>query len=119
MLTANRGLCAGYNSSVLRLANARYRDLCDMTPEVRLEVAGKRGISAFRFRKIRVDEAFTHFNDKPSFAEVDVLAVRYLADFTAGVIDRLDVAYTRFESASRQQAVVETLLPMDGLAEAP
>ena len=29
VLTANRGLCAGYNSSVLRLANARYRDLCD------------------------------------------------------------------------------------------
>ena len=114
-LTANRGLCGGYNSSVLRLAYARYRDLCDTTPEVRLEVAGKRGISAFRFRKIRVDEAFTHFNDKPSFAEVDVLAVRYLADFTAGVIDRLDVAYTKFESASRQQAVVETLLPLDGL----
>ena len=90
-----------------------------MTPEVRLEVAGKRGISAFRFRKIRVDEAFTHFNDKPNFAEVDVLAVRYLADFTAGVIDRLDVAYTRFENVSRQQAVIETLLPMDGLAEAP
>ena len=116
-LTANRGLCAGYNSSVLRLATARYRDLCDTTPEVRLEVAGKRGISAFRFRKIRVDEAFTHFNDKPSFAEVDVLAVRYLADFAAGVIDRLDVAYTKFETASRQQAVVETLLPMDDLAE--
>ena len=98
---------------MLRLAYARYRELCDTVPEVRLEVAGKRGISAFRFRKIHLDEAFTHFNDKPSFAEVDVLAVRYLADFTAGAIDRLDVAYTKFESASRQQAVVETLLPLD------
>jgi F-type H+-transporting ATPase subunit gamma len=117
VLAANRGLCAGYNSSVLRLAYARHRQLCDTIPAVRLEVAGKRGISAFRFRKIAIDEAFTHFNDKPSFAEVDVLAVRYLTDFTAGAIDRLDVAYTKFESASRQQAVVETLLPMDGLAE--
>ena len=83
--------------------------------EVRLEVAGKRGISAFRFRKIQPDESFTHFEDKPSFAEVDVLASRYLADFAAGQLDRLDVAYTKFESASRQQAVVETLLPLDGL----
>ena len=116
-LTANRGLCAGYNASMLRLATARYRDLCDVASEVGLEVAGKRGISAFRFRKIPLAEAFTHFNDKPSFTEVDVLAVRYLADFTAGTIDRLDVAYTKFESASRQQAVVETLLPMDGLAD--
>lgn len=118
VLTANRGLCAGYNSSVLRLANARYHELRDTVPEVQLEVAGKRGISAFRFRKIKVDESFTHFNDKPSFAEVNAIATRYLDDFTAGAIDRLDVAYTKFESASRQQAVVETLLPLGNLGVA-
>lgn len=115
VLTGNRGLCAGYNSSVMRLAVARYEELRDFVPEVPLEVSGKRGISAFRFRKIKVDEAFTHFEDKPSFAEVDVLASRYLADFTAGRLDRLDIAYTRFESASHQQAVLETLLPLGGL----
>jgi F-type H+-transporting ATPase subunit gamma len=115
VLTANRGLCGGYNSSVLRAANARYRELRDTAGELRLEVAGKRGISAFRFRKIKTDETFTHFNDKPSFAEVDVLAARYLADFEAGVLDRLDIVYTKYESASRQHAVVETLLPLGGL----
>ena len=115
VLAANRGLCAGYNGNVVRLATARHRELCEAVPEVRLEVAGKRGISAFRFRKIQPDESFTHFEDKPSFAEVDVLASRYLADFVAGTFGRLDVAYTKFESASRQQAVVETLLPIHGL----
>jgi len=117
MLTANRGLCAGYNSSMIRLTTARYRELCAAVPEVQLEVAGKRGISAFRFRKISIAESFTHFNDKPSFAEIDVLAVRYLADFLAGRIDRLDVAYTKFENASHQSAVVETLLPLGDLGE--
>ncbi|MEN6459558.1 MAG: ATP synthase F1 subunit gamma [Thermoguttaceae bacterium] len=116
VLTANRGLCAGYNSSVLRLAFARYDEHRDVVArEVQLEVSGKRGISAFRFRKLKVDEAFTHFEDKPSFAEVDVLASRYLADFAAGRLDRLDIAYTRFDSASRQQAVLETLLPLGEL----
>jgi F-type H+-transporting ATPase subunit gamma len=99
----------------VRLANARYRELRGTVPEVRLEVAGKRGISAFRFRKIQPDESFTHFEDKPSFAEVDVLATRYLQDYLRGALDRLDVAYTKFESASRQQAVVETLLPLGNL----
>jgi F-type H+-transporting ATPase subunit gamma len=115
VLAANRGLCAGYNGNVVRLAHARYRELCDAVPEVRLEVAGKRGISAFRFRKIQPDESFTHFEDKPSFAEVDVLASRYLLDFQSGALDRLDVVYTKFESASRQQAVAETLLPLGEL----
>jgi F-type H+-transporting ATPase subunit gamma len=115
VLSANRGLCAGYNGNIVRLATARFRELQNIVPEVRIEMAGKRGISAFRFRKLPLDETFTHFNDKPSFAEVDVLATRYLLDFSDGAIDRLDVVYTRFESASRQQAVVETLLPIGEL----
>jgi len=115
VLTANRGLCAGYNSSVLRLAIPRYNDLRDSVPEVQIEMVGKRGISAFRFRKLPLAKTFSHFNDKPSFAEVDALASRYLLDFADGAIDRLDVAYTKFESVSHQQAVVETLLPLAGL----
>ena len=114
VLTANRGLCGGYNGSVLRLAYARWQELGDW-PKAGLEVAGKRGISAFRFRKIPPNECFTHFSDKPSFAEVDVLAGRYLRDFAAGDLDRLDVAYTKFESLSRQYAAVETLLPFTAL----
>jgi F-type H+-transporting ATPase subunit gamma len=116
VLTANRGLCAGYNSSVLRLAFARLDELRKNAPEVRLEVSGKRGISAFRFRKIQPDERFTHFEDKPAFGEVDLLAARYLEEFEARRIDRLDVAYTKFENLSRQHAVVETLLPLGELS---
>ena len=115
VLAANRGLCAGYNGNVVRLALARRQKLMETVPQDRLEVSGKRGISAFRFRKIQPDESFTHFEDKPSFAEVDVLATRYLVDFMAGALDRLDVVYTKFESASQQHAVVETLLPLSDL----
>ncbi len=120
VLTANRGLCAGYNGSVLRLANARLKELRQQAPQVRLEVSGKRGVSYFRFRGITPDERFTHFEDKPAFHEVDVLARRYLEDFQTGALDRLDVAYTKFESSSRQFAVIETLLPiaqLEGVAE--
>jgi F-type H+-transporting ATPase subunit gamma len=115
VLTANRGLCAGYNGNVMRLANSRLRELRDAIPELRLEVAGKRGISAFKFRKVQPDESFTHFEDKPTFAEVDVLANRYLDAFVRGELDRIDVVYTKFESASRQVATVETLLPLGSL----
>jgi len=118
VLAANRGLCGGYNSSVLRLGMSRLNELRDKVGTVRLEVSGKRGISAFRFRKIKMDERFTHFEDKPSFAEVDVLANRYLDAYRIGELDRLDVAYTKFESMSRQYAVVETLLPLAGLDDA-
>jgi len=112
VLSANRGMCGGYNGNVLRLANRRRMELIERLDEVRLEVSGKRGVSAFRFRKVVPEERFTHFEDRPAYNEVELLANRYLDWFTAGRIDQFDVVYTKFESASRQTAVVETLLPL-------
>jgi F-type H+-transporting ATPase subunit gamma len=120
VLSANRGLCAGYNSGVLRLAYKQWEALTAEMSHTRLELVGKRGISAFRFRKIQPDETFTHFEDRPRFEEVELLANRYLEAFQTGEIDRLDVVYTKFESLSRQEAVIETLLPLttlEGLEE--
>jgi F-type H+-transporting ATPase subunit gamma len=36
--------------------------------------------------------------------------------YAAGEVDRLDVAYTKFLSSARQEAVVETLLPLSSLS---
>jgi F-type H+-transporting ATPase subunit gamma len=116
VLTGNRGLCGGYNSNVFRAAWARYNELKQTIPQVDLEISGKRGIAAFKFRGLKGVHAYTHFEDKPAFAEVDVLANRYLDEFITGDLDRLDVVYTRFESMSRQSTVVETLLPLGSLA---
>jgi F-type H+-transporting ATPase subunit gamma len=103
---------------VQRTGFARFAELKEQVGEVALEVSGKRGISAARFRGLGAAEKFTHFEDKPSFEEVEVLANRYLEGYIAGTIDRLDVAYTRFENVSRQYATVETLLPLGALAVA-
>ncbi|HEY0984520.1 ATP synthase F1 subunit gamma [Schlesneria sp. T3-172] len=122
VITSNRGLCGGYNGGVLRHAQARIRQAkADQIP-LDIEVSGKRGIGFFKFQKISTALSYTHFEDKPTFDEVDVLAKRYVDLFIRGEIDRLDVAYTRFETMSRQKAVIETLLPigkLEGAAAAP
>ena len=114
VLSSNRGLCGGFNGSVVRTARARWRELQDV-PETRIEISGKRGIGALKYRGVAADETFTHFEHKPTFKEVEVLANRYLDDYATGRLDRLDVAYTQFQSASRQVATVETLLPLASL----
>jgi len=116
VITGNRGLCGGYNSNVIRHAWARYNELKSEVPQVDLEISGKRGIIAFKYRGLTGVNSYTHFEDKPAFAEVDVLATRYLDEFITGALNRLDVAYTRFEGISRQTAVVETLLPLASLS---
>lgn len=115
VLTGNRGLCGGYNSNIIRAAVTRLAELQAGVPNVSVEMSGKRGLSGFKTRHIDVAEAFTHFEDKPRFDEVEVLAQRYLNEYLTGKIDRLDVVYTRFETMSRQYVTVETLLPLGSL----
>lgn len=112
VLSANRGLCGGYIGNVLRLAYHRLQELQSEGLAVQTLVSGKRGISAFKFRKVPVAETFTQFEDKPKFAEIEELANRFIHQYLTGEIDRLEIAYTKFESASRQVATIETLLPM-------
>ena len=115
VLTGNRGLCGGYNGNVTRAGLARWEELKEAVPEPTLEISGKRGISGFKFRGVAATESYTHFEDKPAFEEVDVLASRYLDAYAAGTLDRLDVTYTKFVTVSKQVAVVETLLPLGSL----
>lgn len=115
VLTANRGMCGGYNSGVLRQAAARMKELSELSP-LSIEVSGKRGITAFKFKGIAVAKTFTQFDDKPTYEQVLELAMTYLDDYMTGRIDRLDVAYTKFMSLGKQHAVVETLLPISGLS---
>ncbi len=115
VLTANRGLCGGFNGNLQRAGYHRWLELKQTIPNRRLEVVGKRGISAFKFRGITPDSSYTHFEDKPTFDEVDVIASRYLDEYITGRLDRLDVVYTKFESMSRQHAVIETLLPLGAI----
>ena len=116
VLTANRGYCGGYNSNIIRAAWERWSELSSSVPQVAIEISGKRGITAFGHRGHKPDETFTHFEHRPKFEEVELIANRYLNEFVAGELDRLDVAYMKFINLSRQVPVVETLLPLGSLA---
>ena len=115
VLTGNRGLCGGYNGNSIRKAVKTRDELNANIENVRLEVSGKRGISGFKFREIDVQESFTNFDDQPLFAEVEVIANRYLREYAAGELNRLEVTYTKFFSVARQQIVSETLLPLGSI----
>lgn len=118
VLTSNRGLCGGYNGNVLRSAVKSYQE-SSAHHEVEVEISGKRGVAFLKYQKVKPTKVYVNFEDKPAYDEVEVLANRYLELFLSGKIDRLEVAYTKFISAGRQQAGVATLLPMSEVDEKP
>jgi F-type H+-transporting ATPase subunit gamma len=119
VLSSNRGLCGGYNGSILREATPHLRKVEGEGVQVHLELSGKRAITYYKFQGFAAEHTYTHFEDKPTFEQADVLASRYLADYIAGKIDRVDVAYMKFINVARQAPMVETLLPLSSLAPEP
>lgn len=117
VLTANRGLCGGYNGNVIRLGVNHRKELEEQLSDLRMDVSGKRGVSGFKFRDVSMNDTFTQFDDQPKYDEVEQIANRYLEQYIAGDLHRLDVCYTRFISIAKQEAIVETLLPMGSLTD--
>jgi F-type H+-transporting ATPase subunit gamma len=116
VIAANRGLCGGYNSGILRTALHRLRELQSQGEmAIHLELSGKRAIQFFRFQGASAEHTFTQFEDKPQFDDVKPIAQRYIDGFVSGHYDQVDVVYQKFLSASRQTPVVETLLPLTSL----
>ncbi|MGB7343381.1 MAG: ATP synthase F1 subunit gamma [Pirellulaceae bacterium] len=117
VLTSNRGLCGGYNGSVLRTALPRIKELQASIPNVTVDVAGKRGVNGLKFRGIKTDERHLGFEDQPAYDEVEKIAEKYLSRYITGEIDRLDVVYTKFISTGKQIATIETMLPLGSLGD--
>ena len=116
LLTANRGMCGGYNSGVIRAGLARLDQLKKEYENVELFVVGKRGVAFMSYRGIEIARSFTQFTDKPTLDEVMTIANDCLARFRSGDLDRIDISYSRFVSLSKQYPTSETLLPISELS---
>ena len=115
VLSSNRGLCGGYNAGILRAALPRIKELESSIGNVTVDVSGKRGINGLKFRGVETAETYTQFEDQPAYDEVEKIASGFLEQYITGQFDRLDVIYTKFISTSRQEATIETLLPLGSL----
>jgi len=117
VICSNRGLCGGYNASILRGASQRVRQLREQGLNLHLELSGKRAVSYFKFQGVLAEATYTQFEDKPAYVEVEAIANRYIAAFTGRRVDRVEIAYMKFLNAARQVPVVETLLPVSSMEE--
>ncbi len=116
VITANRGLCGGYNGSLSREGMSVVREHRANNVPFDLEVSGKRGIAFFKFQGIPRTQEYTHFEDKPTFEQVNAIASRYIDLYTTGQIDEVKIVYMKFVTAARQEVTVETLLPLSSIA---
>ncbi|MGE0431944.1 MAG: ATP synthase F1 subunit gamma [Planctomycetota bacterium] len=112
LLTANRGLCGAYNSSLIRLARRTFDEQRAQGREVEFHIAGRKGLQFFRFRKYEIAGAYTDLAERPGFADADAYAQIATEAFLSGRVDQVIVISAQFKSALSQPATAVTLLPI-------
>ena len=116
VLTSNRGLCGGYNASILRKAVTHLGATADRPIE--LFVVGKKGNAYFKFMRRAVDRAITTIDDRPRFEQVEPIAQEFMQRYTAGEFGGVYVTYMRFISTGKQIPETVRLLPLSKGKEA-
>jgi F-type H+-transporting ATPase subunit gamma len=113
VITADRGLCGAYNSSVLRAAEGEVEEHREVGRDSSVYVVGRKGESYFRYRRYPVEASFTGFSDQPSYEDARTIAAAVAGPFLAGELDMVQVIYTRFITVGSQEVVVRPLMPLE------
>ena len=112
-ITADRGLCGGYNSGVLRATEGEIKaDVLAGKDYVVIPV-GRKAEGYFRFRGYKIGQSFSGFSDAPSYADAKAIGEHVVDLFVRGEVDRVELIYTRFISAGSQEVVRRPLVPLE------
>ncbi|MBX9634150.1 MAG: F0F1 ATP synthase subunit gamma [Magnetospirillum sp.] len=113
MVTADRGLCGGFNSSIVRDVRRLAAQLLREGKTVKILPVGRKGREQIkRDFGANLIEGFEGLGRKGiTFPEADAVASKVTAMFEAGEFDVCTVVYNRFQSAIAQVVTRQQLIP--------
>ena len=112
--TADRGLCGGFNTNIVRAARNHIRKLLADGKTVKILCVGRKGRDVLRreYRDKIVDLISFAGQKRLAFADADAIAVRLLEMFEAGEFDVATIFYARFRSAIAQIPTGQQIIPV-------
>src|SRR6202051_2948548 len=105
VLAGDRGLCGGFNSGNIRTAELAMNRERASGRDVVLVTVGKKAESYFKFRKYAIAASIKGVMDRPTYEDARRIADEVLPRFAAGEVQRVQLVYTEFLSASSQRVV--------------
>jgi F-type H+-transporting ATPase subunit gamma len=117
VVTADRGLCGGFNGNIIRTATRFLRERGER--ESALGLLGRKGRDFFRRRKLKVRFERVGIFQTLRYATAREIAGDLIAGYTRREADQVYLLYNEFKSVVQQRIVVERLLPVERLVLHP
>ncbi|MEO5624488.1 MAG: F0F1 ATP synthase subunit gamma [Dokdonella sp.] len=112
VVSTDRGLCGGLNSNLFRKLLVEIRDWQGKGVEVDVVCVGQKATQFFKRLKVNMVGSVTHLGERPQIAQLIGVIKVMLDEYTAGRVDRLNVAYNDFVNTMTQKATISALLPL-------
>lgn len=112
LITSDRGLCGGFNSNLIKRAEAMYRNEASKYEKFVFTCFGKKGYEALTLRKIPVEKYYQDFFNGISYAKVSALSENLIESFVSGEVDEIRILFAEFRSAISQIVTATTILPV-------
>jgi F-type H+-transporting ATPase subunit gamma len=119
VITADKGLCGGFNSNILRQAVRALEEQQRQGRQPSLEVVGRKGRDFFRRRKWTIRNEHVGVFQPLRYGFAQGLARALIQAFVGNEVDEIHLLYNEFKSVIQQRVVVEQLLPIPRLAFDP
>ena len=117
VVTADKGLCGGFNANIIRAA-VKFLEERD-TETVALDVLGRRGRDFFKRRRWKIRSEHVGVFQALRYPVAQALARELIDEFTSGRVDQVYLLYNEFKSVIQQRIVVERLLPIGTIETQP
>jgi len=113
VVTADKGLCAAFNTNLIKAAQAFMKD--NSAKQIELLPVGRKGRDFFKRRRFTLVGEYVGLTGKGrvEFSEALELARDVITRFTEDEgIDKVFIIYNEFKSVMQQRVVIEQLLPV-------
>jgi F-type H+-transporting ATPase subunit gamma len=113
VMTSERGLCGGFNSSIARLAKARARELLEAGRTVKILTVGKKGREQLKREYAAHFVGHVDLSDvkRVGYAEAARIGKDILARFAAGEFDVATLFFNHFKSVISQVPTAQQVIP--------
>jgi F-type H+-transporting ATPase subunit gamma len=112
LMTANRGLCGGFNANLIKEARATVGALEARGVQVDLHVVGRKGVGYYRYVGRALASQRTDITDRPSAADAASLVDHLMSEFVSGAIDAVYVIASKYKSVLSAPPTTTRVLPV-------
>ena len=112
IVTANRGLCGGFNANLIREARLLRESLQAQGIEPEIHSVGRKGMVYFQFRKVELATRYNDVGDTPTVEDAEKIIDHLRERFESGELDQVLVVSAEYRSALSTPPRVMELLPI-------